>query len=94
MNQAARRLEHLQRVQHANQGLSSMDSRRGAPDLHGKQFLLRGKPASAEMALLNRHNSVQQQQQQQQDWTGSVGSGKSAQRMVRYSKAFSEGAEG
>ena len=93
MNQTARRLEHLQRVQLANQGLSSMDSRR-PPDLHGKQFMLRGKPASAEVALINRHNSLQMQQQQQQEWASSVGSGKSSQRMLRYSKARSEGAEG
>ncbi|XP_076445926.1 uncharacterized protein LOC143283568 [Babylonia areolata] len=80
MNQAARRLEHLQRVQLANQGLSSMDVRQ--PDLPGKNFMLRGKPASAD-ALLHRHHlhqhQQQQQQQQQQEWTsGSAGSGGAA----------------
>ena len=71
-----------------------MDSRR-EPDLQGKQFLLRGKPASAEVALLNRHNTLQQQQQQQQqELASSAGSGTSARRIVRYSKALSEGGEG
>ena len=72
-----------------------MDSRR-EPDLQGKQFLLRGKPASAEVALLNRHNTLQQQQQQQQqqEIASSAGSGTSARRIVRYSKALSEGGEG
>ena len=65
-----------------------MDSRR-EPDLQGKQFLLRGKPASAEVALLNRHNSLQQQ-----EIASSAGSGTSARRVVRYSKALSEGGEG
>ena len=69
-----------------------MDSRR-EPDLQGKQFLLRGKPASAEVALLNRHNTLQQQQQQQ-ELASSAGSGTSARRIVRYSKALSEGGEG
>ena len=68
-----------------------MDSRR-EPDLQGKQFLLRGKPASAEVALLNRHNTLQQQQQQ--ELASSAGSGTSARRIVRYSKALSEGGEG
>ena len=66
-----------------------MDSRR-EPDLQGKQFLLRGKPASAEVALLNRHNTLQQQQ----ELASSAGSGTSARRIVRYSKALSEGGEG
>nr|KAG5686777.1 hypothetical protein BaRGS_009997 [Batillaria attramentaria] len=56
VSQAARRLEHLQRVQHANLGLSSMDVRQ--PELPGKQFMLKGKPASAEVALLNRQRAL------------------------------------
>ncbi|KAL8620934.1 hypothetical protein ACOMHN_044081 [Nucella lapillus] len=77
INQAVRRLEHLQRIQLANQGLSSMDARQ--PDLSGKQFMLRGKPASADTLLHRQHQlqQLQQQHQLQQEWCGaSASSGK------------------